>query len=295
MAIKKVLTYLRFSKEQSAGVLSLFVVVIVLQLCNHYLDFNKIVVDTTEKQSWMSNQVIVDSLKNTSSKLRPVIYPFNPNFISDYKGYKLGMSLPEIDRLLAFRKQNKYVNSAEEFQKVTLVSDSLLNSMSPYFKFPDWVKSKRNDTYPIYKDSKAFAKVEKVVVKDINSATQEDLMKVYGIGQVLSERILKMKESVGGIVSMDQMHDVWGLTPDVVDKLKLSFKVTKLPDVKKIDINNASLKELTQFAYFKYGLAREIVIFRSMNGDFANIEDLTKIKGFPVEKANIIALYLDFR
>jgi hypothetical protein len=33
-------------------------------------------------------------------------------------------------------------------------------------------------------------------------------MKVYGIGQVLSERI-KMKEAVGGIVSMDQMHDVW--------------------------------------------------------------------------------------
>jgi hypothetical protein len=30
-----------------------------------------------------------------------------------------------------------------------------------------------------------------------------------------------------------------------------------------------------------------------MNGDI-NIEDLTKIKGFPVEKANIIALYLDF-
>jgi DNA uptake protein ComE-like DNA-binding protein len=36
------------------------------------------------------------------------------------------------------------------------------------------------------------------------------------------------------------------------------------------------------------------IIYRSMNGDIKNIEDLTKIKGFPVEKANIIALYLDF-
>jgi hypothetical protein len=32
--------------------------------------------------------------------------------------------------------------------------------MSPYFKFPDWV-IEENDTYPIYKDSKAFARVEK--------------------------------------------------------------------------------------------------------------------------------------
>jgi hypothetical protein len=33
------------------------------------------------------------------------------------------MSIEEIDRLLAYRKLNKYVNSADEFQKVTLVSD----------------------------------------------------------------------------------------------------------------------------------------------------------------------------
>jgi DNA uptake protein ComE-like DNA-binding protein len=44
----------------------------------------------------------------------------------------------------------------------------------------------RNDTYPIYKIVKHS---REKVVKDINSATQEDLMKVYGIGQVLSERI----------------------------------------------------------------------------------------------------------
>jgi hypothetical protein len=39
------------------------------------------------------------------------------------------MSIEEIDRLLAYRKLNKYVNSADEFQKVTLVS------IGPYFKF----------------------------------------------------------------------------------------------------------------------------------------------------------------
>jgi hypothetical protein len=32
-----------------------------------------------------------------------------------------------------------------------------------------------------------------------------------------------------------------------------------------------------------------------MNGDIKNIEDLIKIKGFPVEKAKIIDLYLDFK
>ncbi|MNF09659.1 Helix-hairpin-helix motif protein [compost metagenome] len=77
--------------------------------------------------------------------------------------------------------------------------------------------------------------------------------------------------------------------------MNIHFKVSRLPDIKKIDINNASLKELSQFSYFKYPLAKQIITFRSMNGDINNIEDLIKIKGFPVEKAKIIDLYLDFK
>ena len=66
------------------------------------------------------------------------------------------------------------------------------------------------------------------------------------------------------------------------------------PTLKKINVNEASLKELSQFSYFKYGLAKQIVTYRSMNGNFNNIEDLAKIKDFPVEKAKIISLYLEF-
>ena len=93
---------------------------------------------------------------------------------------------------------------------------------------------------------------------------------------------------------MEQMNDVWGLSPEVVENLNTHFKVLVLPNLKKIDINNASLKELSQFPYFKYPLAKQIVTFRSMNGDIKNVEDLIKIKGFPVEKAKIISLYLEF-
>ena len=54
------------------------------------------------------------------------------------------------------------------------------------------------------------------------------------------------------------------------------------------------IKELIKFPYFKYALAKEIVTYRSMNSGIKNIDDLTKIKGFPVDKIKIIALYLEF-
>ena len=294
MSFKTILTYFKFTREQRAGIFFLFGIIIALQLVYFFVDFSIPTKEDPEKQKWLSLQSEMDSLKSDDKNKVAKVYLFNPNFITDYKGYKLGMSVAEIDRLLAFRKENKYVNSPEEFQKVTKVSDSLLNAMSPLFKFPDWVNNKKTfkeyEKYP----NKVFAKKEKIILIDINQATKEDLIKIYGIGEAISLRILKQKEVLGGFISMEQMHDVWGLSPEVIESLNTYFKISTLPEFKKIDVNNASLKELSQFYYFRYALAKEIVTYRSMNGDFKNIEDLTKIKGFPVEKAKTIDLYLNF-
>ena len=244
-----------------------------------------------EQSKWLANQSIIDSLKFDNKSYKPKTYPFNPNFITDFKGYKLGMSVDEIDRLLAYRKQNKFVNSDEEFQEVTKVSDSLLQAISPYFKFPDWVTNKKNSFKS--SDKKEYAKLEKIVVLDINEASKEDLMKVYGIGDKISARILEQKQKFGAFVSMEQMNEIWGLSPEVIEKLKSAFIVKSIANAKKININNASVKELTQFPFFRYQLAKDIIIYRTMNGD-VQLEDLSKIKGFPVEKIKIIAVYLEF-
>ena len=285
----KLKSYFQYSKSQRSGIFLLVALCIVCQFVFFYLDPSAGKENNSEKQQWISLQTIVDSLKVEKQNFTPKIYPFNPNFITDYKGSKLGLSVAEIDRLLNYRKTNQYVNSASEFQKVTQVSDSLLNAISPYFKFPDWVnKSKNNNFKPFEK------KTVKIIVLDINLATKEDLIKIYGIGPALSDRILKQKEILGGFVSMKQMGDVWGLSPEVIESLNQHFRVTTIPKIKKIDINNASTKELMLFPYFRYALAKAIVTYRSMNGDFKNSEDLTKINGFPSEKLDIISLYLEF-
>ena len=280
-----------YSKSQRIGIIVLFVSIGLLQAVYFFVDFNSYQNDESDKSKWLANQTVIDSLKQQTVNYKTKIYPFNPNFITDFKGYKLGMSVVEIDRLLAYRKLDKYVNSAEEFQKVTKVSDSLLKTMAPYFKFPDWVNNKKSN-FKIF-SNKDFTKKEVLNVLDINQATKEDLMKIDGIGNGFSERILKQKEAFGGFVSMEQMADIWGLSTEVVESLKKYFKVSGLPNVKKININNASLKELTQFHNFGYALAKEVVTYRTMNGDI-KIEDLPKIKGFPLEKIKIIALYLEF-
>ena len=284
-------SYFKYTSGQRSGISALLTLIIVLQLIYFFVDFTPLESANLEKQQWLALQNQIDSLKQEKNEDTPKIYPFNPNFITDFKGYKLGMSTQEIDRLLEYRRTNKYVNSAQEFQTVTQVSDSLLKVLSPYFKFPNWINNK--------KEFKSFAKQNfekkgKFEILDINQATAEDLKKVNGIGDGLSDRILKEKEKFGAFVSMEQMDAIWGLSPEVVQKLKEHFKIKVIPTVKKININNASIKELAQFPYFRYALAKSIVTYRSMNGKIENSADLIKIKDFPVEKVNFIALYLDF-
>ncbi len=298
MNFKTINSFFKFNKEQRYGIVILFTLIVLAQIGYYFYDFDLIFKKSPQELQWINLQPTLDSLKNANKNSPKQQYAFNPNFISDYKGYKLGMSIQEIDRLLAFRKQNKFVNSSEEFQRVTQISDSLLEIMTPMFKFPNWVGYKKTATpYKNYENQEyqAFAKKGKVTMIDINQADKEDLMDVYGIGDAISTRILKQKEVLGGFVSMEQMGEIWGLSPEVVEKLNEHFKIISSPITKKIDINNASLKDLSQFHYFRYALAKEIITYRSMNGNIRNIEDLTKIKGFPVDKAKIIALYLDFK
>ena len=282
---------LRYSKSQRIGIILFFGIIILVQGIYYFCDFTGLERNDKQQSAWLANQSAIDSLKGSNKNYKPVIYPFNPNFITDFKGYKLGMSVEQIDRLLAFRKQNKFVNSSKEFQAVTEVSDSLLNANSPYFKFPDGVNNKKDNSSSFVK--KDFPKTGKITILDINQATKEDLMKVYGIGDKISDRILEQKNKLGAFVSMEQLNDIWGLSPEVIEKLHASFVVKSSANAKKININNASVKELSQFPFFRYQLAKEIVVYRTMNGD-VRIEDLPKIKGFPVEKIKIIALYLEF-
>lgn len=291
---------IKFSKGHYFGIAILLILVGLLQI-NLYLFNNQSSSDGVnlpqEEKNWLLQQNGIDSLKEVTQENAAKIHPFNPNFISDYKGYKLGMTVEQIDKLHNLRKQNKYVNSSTEFQKLTGVSNDWMKQYAPYFKFPDWVTSKSSNKYPSNFENKyqKFEKKEiKIVVQDINTANQVELEKVYMIGEKLALKIIAEREKFGGFSDMEQLSFIWGISPEAIEDLNKRFEIKSLENIKKIKINELPIKELQQFPYFNYTIAKNIVTYRSMNGEIKNIEDLTNVKQFPVEKLKIIAVYLEF-
>jgi len=287
--LKNFRSHFEFNKQERSGIFYLLVIIFSFQLT--YMVINNSAPDSSETNFALNMEVqkMLDSIRD-QSKIggSPKLYPFNPNFISDYKGYTLGMSNEEIDRLLLFRSENKWVYSAEEFQQVTLISDSLLQELAPLFKFPEWTqepKIKRNESL----DNLTFTPEES---KDLNLATAEDLKFIHGIGDKLSARIVKFRSRLGGFMVNEQLYDVYGLEEEVVIRILKKFSVKQQPVIKKININTATLSELKQLIYFNQNLAFQIVTYRDSVGTIQSFNELKKIEDFPSDKIDIIKLYL---
>ena len=287
--MNQIKSHFRFSQGQRNGIFLLLFLILIFQGMYVFIDFS------SEKNSLNLTELAIiqneiDSLKLTQiEKNKPKIFPFNPNFITDFKGYTLGMSNEEIDRLLKYRAQDKWVNTAGQFQKVTKISDSLLKNISPYFKFPDWITNPKPQSTFLYSNTpKTYeAKI------DLNKATAIQLRLVNGIGEKLSARIIKFRNKFqGGFISDIQLQDIYGLSPEVIERILDQYTVKTPAQFDKLNLNRITIEQLVTIQHIDYELAYKIIEQRKLRDGFSSLDDLLKVKDFPQQKIEIIKLYL---
>ena len=284
--MKLLKSHFSYNKRQRNGVFFLILLIVLLQIGYYLIDFSSpqiVESNTKEMNSFIKEIDSLEVLKETLNS--PKMYPFNPNYITDYKGYQLGLSVNEIDKLLKYRAAGNFINSEKQFQQVTGVNDSLLKIIAPYFKFPNWV-SKEKST--ISKKNTIISNVK----KDINLATLEDLKLINGIGDKLAERIISYRTKLQGFSFNDQLYEVWYLDKEIATKVLAKFTVIQTPVISKININKATFKEILSIPYLDYELTKKIFEYRDEVAEIQSIEELKKIESFPLEKFNRIALYL---
>ncbi|PCE63509.1 ComEA family DNA-binding protein [Sediminicola luteus] len=277
-------SHFSFTKQERSGIFFLLALVVVLQLgywwlANRPAATIPTIVVNEEGQRW------VDSLKAAQQKDSARVFLVNPNYLSDYRAYVLGISAEALSRIQAYRNNGKYFNDAAGFQEVAQLPDSTWQQVKPLLKFPKIFK--RGQKVKVASSDNGVR-----VKKDINTATEAELSKVRGIGEVLSKRIVKFRTSLGGFLDDAQVRETFGLEPEVADRLLQVFKVVDAPQIKKVLINQASAGQLAANPYIRYQDARKIVALRDSLGRISNWSEITAIPGFPKERIARIQLYL---
>lgn len=287
-------SYFIFSRQQRNGIF-LLVFLIVLSLGVYFfVDFNPEDLLDISSPEIVSRQKQLDSLRFVNEKKNSAASSFNPNFISDFSGYMMGLSNEEIDRLHEFRSQGKWINSPDEFQQVTKISDSLLEVLKPRFRFPEWVQNRKPDenTAARKREEGGFTEKPYDEKTDLNQATAEELQKVNGVGEVLSARIISYRDKSGGFSDDRQLYEVYGLKPEVVSRILNLFTVKTTRKIEKINVNTASASDLATVPGVSFDLARKIWEYQRLREGIDSIGELKKVEGMTERTFIQIQLYL---
>ncbi|AWW29923.1 helix-hairpin-helix domain-containing protein [Echinicola strongylocentroti] len=127
---------------------------------------------------------------------------------------------------------------------------------------------------------------------DFAEADSAVLQVVPGIGPTLAGRIVKFRQSLGGLHQKEQLLDVYGLKMDVAKRVFEYFSFT--PAIyQQLPLNTSSPKELAAHPYIRYGEAKVIVAYREQHGQYRSLDDLLRIKIFSKEWLERVKPYLN--
>jgi len=135
--------------------------------------------------------------------------------------------------------------------------------------------------------------VRKRPVINLNICDSASLETLPGIGPVLSSRIIKYRNLIGGYVSVDQLKEVYGLTEETFDLISARVVADSLT-IRKIMINEWDFRQLIRHPYFQRSEVSAILKYRELNGRISGIGDMVENNLVSAETARKIRPYLEF-
>ena len=287
----KLQSHLIFHRSEQGGIFFLSLLIVVLLIA--YFTIHKPTEGVFDMSSAeiVKRQQIIDSLRALALEARkPKLYPFNPNFITTYKAYTLGMPTEAYEKLKNFRSQDKWMNSVHDVKSVTGVSDAWLDSIAPFFKFPEWITNPKPTKKYVSKRYEVSKTIDQKI--DLNKATVADLQQVFGVGPALSKRIVAYRKKLGGFSDDVQLYEVYGLSESVVAKIKQFFTVKTPKPIEKLNINTVSVSDLATMPGVSFEFAKDIWEFVRVREGIQSLSELEKIEGMTASRLRRIQLYL---
>lgn len=136
--------------------------------------------------------------------------------------------------------------------------------------------------------------VQRREMLELNTCDSASLESLPGLGPVLSARIIKYRNLLGGYASVDQLKEVYGLSEDTYNIIS-GFLKADPSLVRKIQINNADFKQLIRLPYLERSEVSAILKYRELMKVIKNIDELIENKIITTEKAAKISPYLAFQ
>ncbi len=195
---------------------------------------------------------------------------FDPNQYAKEEWMYVGLSEKQADVMLKISAKGIWSN--EFLSKIVVIPDEVyvLIKDSVYFPSKEYPKKEY--------DKKEGENIKNIPPRsrpnvNVNTATEEEMISVPGIGPYFAKRILAYRDLLGGYAYKEQMLEVYNLDYEKFEKFD-SFIIVDASEVRKFNINRATRDELKAHPYFSFSVANSIVKMREQRGGYKKIEEL---------------------
>lgn len=131
------------------------------------------------------------------------------------------------------------------------------------------------DTNP--KNGRSVKKPMYDIVKlDLNRCDTGDIVVVPLFGSKRAARLVEYRDKLGGFYSLAQVREVYVLQDMDISHMEKYFYVNS-GDVRKININTATYKEMVSHPYFDAYLTKTILHYREQHGAIHSLEELQQV------------------
>lgn len=234
---------------------------------------------------------------------------FDPNTLSDDGWAAWGLSEKQTAVIRRYQKNGGTFKRKEDVRKMYVIDDALYARMEPFIEISSTGSSDRSfsiKSQPEYqsnnynydrrdRQSKSLITGKNQSIRiDVNSADTTEWKRLKGIGSILATRIVRFRDALGGFHDVQQLQEVYGLDPMLVNSWENQLNLD-IAQIKKLSVNKLSTKELQKHPYIGKKQAQHIVNYRNQHGDFRTINDMRKIVTLNSDFFSKIEPYLDFQ
>jgi competence protein ComEA len=299
--VKYLKDYLTFNKSERRGLLVLCILILVIIILNIIIPFLK-----TQKKydyskfdnevgEFLKTQEVVSVKPKTykqkdpfnifdanasavEQKLNP--HAFDPNSLP-YDGFiEMGLTSKQAITILKYRTKGGKFFKKEDFKKMYGISDKEYQVLEPFIE----IKVLQNN------DNK-IPKVNEIVRFDINTATEEELKKISGIGNYFAYQIIKYRNRLGGYNAKEQLLEVPKMDSTRYNEISPFIEVNNKA-IHKININTATFDQLKQHPYIGYNIALSLINYRMAHGLYESVSDIKKSALINEKNYSKISYYL---
>ncbi len=214
------------------------------------------------------------------------LFPFDPNTLTKEQWVDFGLSEKTANTIINYTSKGGRFYKAEDIRKIWGLKPEEADALIPYIKI-----ERTGNRFSSY-----AANNRNIPVIDINTASAEDWKALPGIGEVLSERIVKYRNAVNGFTAIEDVKKVYGISDATFGNIRSYLRLSTKPQKKeienaqpafaseekivkpagKVNINAASEREMVA-AGVQRNIAKAIVVYRQQHGRFSTIQDVRKI------------------